>query len=94
MTPTCGTMYATYGISAGLGAFIATVGSGRRWRDKLERFPLIAVLATLGIILAQPLAWRLQRRVTTSADPGDMQIASVTKTQIGGLTAHRILTKG
>ena len=91
--PNCGTNFATYGIFAGLGAFLA-LGGARRFRDRLERLPLAAVLATLGLILSQPLAFRLQREVTTSGDPGEMKLIKVTKTSVGGRTAHRVETAG
>ena len=92
--PNCGTNLATYGMAAGLGAFIGMVGVGRRWRDKFERLPLVALLATLALVAAQPVAFRLQERFTTSGDPGDMIIVEILKTSLGGLTVHRVLTKG
>lgn len=92
--PNCGTNYVTYGAVAGIGAFAALAGAGPKQRDKLERLPLAALLATLGLILAQPLAFRVQKRVTTSGDPGSLRIESVIRTDIGGRTAHRIKTRG
>lgn len=92
--PNCGTNLATYGMAAGLGAFIGMVGVGRRWRDKFERLPLVVLLATLALVAAQPVAFRLQERFTTSGDPGDMIIVEIFKTRLGGLTVHRVLTKG
>jgi hypothetical protein len=92
--PNCGTIWATYGLAAGLGAFIGMVGVGRRWRDKLERLPLVALLATVALILSQPLAFKLQERYTTSGDPGDMEITEVLKTSLAGRTAHRVMTRG
>jgi hypothetical protein len=92
--PNCGTNYVVYGMTAGFGAFAALAGSGPKQRDKLERLPLAALFATFGLILAQPLAFRLQKRVTTSGYPEGLQIASVVRTEIGGRTAHRIKTRG
>ncbi len=92
--PNCGTIWATYGLVAGLGAFIGMVGVGRRWRDKFERLPLVVLLTTAALILAQPLAFRLQERYTTSGDPGDMEIGEVLKTSLAGKTAHRVITRG
>ena len=94
ISPDCGTNLATSGIAAGLGAFIGMVGVGRRWRDKFERLPLVILLATIALIFAKPLGFRVQERVTTSGDPGDMFIVGVTKTSLGGIVAHRIITKG
>lgn len=91
--PNCGTNFATYGIAAGLAAFLGLAGANR-FRDKLERLPLVTVLATGALILAQPLAFRLQKQVTTSGDPGDLQIVEIRKTTVGGRTAHRVVTRG
>lgn len=92
--PNCGTNFVTYGTFAGLGAFAALAGSGNKFKDKLERLPLAAVLATLGLIVAQPLAFTLQREVTTSGDPGDLKIVEIRRTAVGGRTAHRVVTEG
>jgi hypothetical protein len=91
--PNCGTNFVTYGIAAGLGSMLALWGA-RRTRDKLERLPLVAVFSTLGLIAAQPLAHRLQQRVTTSGDPGGLMIVDVIRSQQGQLVFHRITTKG
>ena len=92
--PNCGTNFAVSGIIAGIAAFIGMWGSGNSWRTKLERLPLVATLATLGIILSQPLGYRLQERVTTSGKPGDLEIVAIKPTRRGSVTAHRILTRG
>jgi hypothetical protein len=92
--PNCGTNFATYGTAAGMGAFIALAGSGNKMRDKLERLPLAALFATFALILSQPLAYRLQRNITTSGDMQGLKITRITRTFIGNRTAHRILTEG
>ena len=92
--PNCGTNFATYGTFAGIGAFAAFAGAGTKFRHKLERLPIAAFLATLALIVAQPVAFRLQREVTTSGDPEGLMIMKITQTQIGGRTAHRVLTEG
>jgi hypothetical protein len=92
--PNCGTNFVTYGMAAGLGSFLAMWGVGRRFRDKVERFPLVAAFATVGLILAQPLGYRLQQRVTTSGDPGDLEIIDVIRSENGSLVGHRVTTKG
>jgi hypothetical protein len=92
--PNCGTNYVTYGAAAGIGAFAALTGAGPERRDKLERLPLAALLATLGLILAQPLAFRIQKRVTTSGYPDGLRIVSVVRSDLGERTAHRIKTRG
>ena len=92
--PNCGTNFATYGTFAGIGAFAAFAGAGKKFRHKLERLPLAAVFATLALILAQPFAFRFQREVTTSGDPEGLKVIQITRTKIGSRTAHRVLTEG
>ncbi len=92
--PNCGTNFATYGTFAGIGAFAAFAGAGSKFRHKLERLPLAALFATMALILAQPFAFRLQREVTTSGDPQGLALVKITRTEVGGRTAHRVLTEG
>ncbi|MBN2146153.1 MAG: hypothetical protein JW726_02150 [Anaerolineales bacterium] len=92
--PFCGTNFATAGAMAGLAGAFAMFGAGKRLRDKLERIPFAIVLATLALIIAQPLALTIQSRITTSGQPGDLQIVQVTRMQQGSLIIHRIQTRG
>ncbi len=92
--PNCGTNYATAGALAGLAGAASMLGSGRRWQDKLARLPFAAVLATIALIFSQPLGLELQRRVTTSGDPGSLEVISITHREQGRLTFHRIHTRG
>lgn len=92
--PNCGTNFAVAGLFAGVAGALAMLGSGRRTRDKLERLPLAAALATLALIAAQPLALMLQARVTTSGEPGDLAITEVLCQPQGKLVIHRVSTKG
>jgi hypothetical protein len=91
--PNCGTNLVTSGMAAGVAGAIAMAGSGPRSRDRLERLPLAGLLATAALLLARPLGTRLQQYVTTSGDPGDLEILDI-QTQIrAGLTAHRVTTR-
>lgn len=92
--PNCGTNFVTYGTFAGIGAFAALAGAGNKFKDKLERLPMAAVFATLALIVAQPLAFALQREVTTSGEPGELRIVEIRRTTVGGRTAHRVATEG
>lgn len=92
--PNCGTNFVTYGIAAGAGALVAMTGAGPRQRDRLERLPLAGLLATIALILAQPLAFLVQKRFTTSGTPQGLRVVSVIRSDIGGRTAHRIKTQG
>lgn len=92
--PNCGTNYVTAGILAGLAGASAMVGSGRRLLDKLARLPMAAAFATIALIVAQPLGMLLQARVTTSSDPGSLEVTAITHRKQGQLTIHRIHTRG
>ena len=92
--PNCGTNFVTYGLAAGGAAFLAMLGSGNRTRDRLERLPIAALFATIALILAQPLGYRIQQRITTSGHPGNLKIIEVRKTMRTGRTAHRVVTQG
>jgi uncharacterized protein YqhQ len=93
--PTCGTNYATAGVLAGVAASVALVGTRRRWQDVIERLPLAATLATLAIIVAQPLGLLLQERITTSGDPEALEVVAILlKKNRGRVKVHRVLTEG
>jgi hypothetical protein len=92
--PNCGTNFITTGTLAGLAGAFALFGAGKRWQDKLGRLPLAASLATLVLILTQPLGLFLQERITTSGVPGSLEVVEIIKSQRGGLTFYRITTRG
>jgi hypothetical protein len=92
--PNCGTNFATAGALAGMAGAAAMLGAGKRTRDKLERLPLAAALATLALMIAQPLALTIQARITTSGEPGAMEVKRIRRMQPGRLTIHRIETRG
>jgi hypothetical protein len=92
--PNCGTNFAVSGTIAGLAGALALLGAGRSWRDKVERLPLAASLATIGLIVAQPLGLLVQERITTSGEPGDLEIVEVIPSPRGRVMAHHITTRG
>lgn len=91
--PNCGTNFVTAGTLAGVAAMAALFGAGRRTRDKLERLPLAASLATFGLMLAQPAGLFLQKHVTTSGEPGNLEVLSIRPSRRGRLRSHRITTR-
>jgi hypothetical protein len=92
--PNCGTNIATSGLLAGGAAALSMLGGGRRWRDKLDRIPLAITLATLALVVAQPLGLLLQEKVTTSGDPENLEILEIISQDRGRIKAHRIVTQG
>jgi hypothetical protein len=89
----CGTNFVTSGVLAGLAAVMAMFGVGSRMRDKLERLPLAMFVATIALIFSQPLGFFMQERVTTSAEPGSLQVVEIVATRKGRMKAHRVTTR-
>lgn len=92
--PNCGTNFVTSGTLAGLAAGLAMFGAGRRLRDKVERLPLAASFATLALIAAQPLGLLLQETITTSGEPGALEVVEIIPSRNGRLDVHRVVTRG
>jgi Domain of unknown function (DUF6391) len=92
--PFCGTNLAAAGVLAGTAATLAMLGVGKRLRDKLERLPLAIILASLGLMVAQPMGLLLQQHVTTSGYPQTLRVVKITPTQRGNVRAYRVLTEG
>jgi hypothetical protein len=90
----CGTNFVATGIVAGLAAWLGMLGSGRRFRDKLERLPLVISLTSMALIFSQPLGPLLQARVTTSGEPGSLRVTQVIATHQGPFKAHHVITEG
>ena len=89
----CGTNFVTSGVLAGLAAGIAMLGVGKKTRDKLERLPFAMFFATLALIFSQPLGLILQERVTTSSEPGNLQVIEIVVARKGRMKAHRVTTR-
>lgn len=92
--PNCGTNYATAGALAGIAGAASMLGAGRQVKDKLNRLPIAAILATLALVAAHPLGLQVQANVTTSGIPGSLEVTSITQHKQGKMTAHRIHTRG
>ena len=91
--PNCGTNFVTSGIMAGSAAFVGMLGAGGRFRDKLERLPLIATLATLALMVAQPVGLLVQERVTTSGRPKSLEVVEILPNYSGKIPSHRVITR-
>jgi hypothetical protein len=92
--PNCGTNFVTSGTFAGIAASMAMFGAGKRMRDKLERVPLAASLATLALVAAQPLGLYLQEKYTTSGIPGNLEIVEISQSPRKQINAYRVSTRG
>lgn len=90
----CGTNYAVPGIAAGLLAWLGTLGSKKGIKNKLERLPLAMILATIGLIIFSPLGPVVQKRISTSGNPGKLELERVETSVRAGVRLHRVITKG
>jgi Domain of unknown function (DUF6391) len=92
--PNCGTNFITTGTLAGVAGAASLFGAGKRWQDKLGRLPLAASMATLVLIISRPLGLSIQEHITTSGDPGSLEVVEIIKSQRGGMTFYRVTTRG
>lgn len=91
--PNCGTNLVTAGVLAGAAAWLGMLGS-KRGRDQWDRLPTSVMLATIALFFAQPLGPKIQAAVTTSGDPGNMEISAIRMEEHGSIRTHRIETRG
>jgi hypothetical protein len=91
--PNCGTNLLASGFVAGLLAWLGMAGAKSK-RDKVERLPLVIVLAMLGLIASQPLRPKIQERITTSGDPEGLSIVDIFPIRFGRFSLHRVVTQG
>lgn len=91
--PNCGTNLLTAGV-LGAGAALAALAGAPSARRRLGRFPAVVMATVLGLVLAQPLGFALQRKITTQADPEGLRIDHVKTWRRGRTTLHRVVTSG
>lgn len=94
MHENCGTNFAVTGAFVGLFAWLGIIGSDKKFTKKLGRLPLVILLATIGLILAQPLGPMVQKQFTTSGQPGNLELERVETSVRAGLHLHRVITRG
>jgi hypothetical protein len=79
--PHCGTNLVTAGVLAGLFSFVSMLPGDRRARQ--ARLPLVLLLSTLALMLAQPLGLVVQQHVTT-----DTNLTGVSSVRIDSWAEH------
>jgi hypothetical protein len=91
--PNCGTNLVTSALLAGSASFLSLFGSkDDGWRKRLERLPSAIILALLALLVSQPLGNYFQRRFTTNADIGTLEIISTRRIARGSSFYLRVLT--
>ena len=88
----CGTNFVTAGFVAGTLAWLATLGKANSFKKKLDRWPFLVLLITGSFIVAQPLGPKVQAKITTSGEPGQLVVKQIVRYERSGPAIHRILT--
>jgi uncharacterized protein YqhQ len=91
--PNCGTNFVVSGAAAGVFGAMSMVGIGNKRSAVLERLPLAILLSTVALIVSRPLGMRVQERITTNGDPGNLQIIEICQSRRGHLVMHRVETR-
>jgi hypothetical protein len=89
----CGTNYATSGMVAGSLAWLVMLNPGRGLRRKLDRWPLLVTLVTIGLVIAQPLGLYIQANFTTDPDLKGLQVTGIMLFPRREVMVHRVLTR-
>ncbi len=86
--PRCGTNLA---VSALMGGLVASLFMRRRRAPWWEEFPQLLLALSAALLFSQPLAYSVQKHLTTDANIGDLLITRVERRLIGGkFPAHYI----
>lgn len=89
----CGTNLVATGAIAGGMAWLGMVGAGKGFFRKLERLPLVILLTSIGLMIAQPLGPVIQEKVTTLPNGQKREVVSVQRWGLGSWTIQRIITR-
>ena len=89
----CGTNLIVTGAITGGMAWLGMLGSGKGFFRKLERLPVVILLASIGLMIAQPLGPIIQEKVTTLPGGPKREVIGVQRWGFGPLTIQRIITR-
>jgi hypothetical protein len=89
----CGTNLVVTGAIAGGMAWLGMLGTGKGFFRKLERLPLVVLLTSIGLYIAQPLGPVIQKKVTTLPNGQPREVVSVQRWGLGSWTIQRIITR-
>jgi len=86
--PHCGTNLITAGILVGLTSFLSMLPGDQRARR--TRLPLVLLLSTAALLLAQPLGLAVQQHVTTEANVDSVTSIEIDSYRVGQTPVHRV----
>jgi len=88
----CGTNLATTGAIVGGLAWLGMLGTRKGLARKVERLPLVILMATIGLVIAKPLGPILQEKFTTLVSGHRLEILGLHSHTIGPWTLLRVST--
>ena len=88
----CGTNFVTTGLVAGSMTWLFTLGRANSLRKTVNRWSTLVMVSTIAAVLAYPLGFKVQERVSVSGEPGDLVIKQIARYERTGPVMHRILT--
>lgn len=89
----CGTNLVAAGAIAGGLAWLGMLGSGKGFLRKLERLPMAIFMATVGLLIAQPLGPLLQEKVTTLPVGQKREVVGVQRWGFGAWVIQRVIVR-
>jgi hypothetical protein len=69
------------------------MSGAKSFRQRFWLLPFAIGLGVLGLALSRPLGPRLQEKVTTEANLGNLQIEDIVPVRKGGVAVHRVITR-
>lgn len=97
--PNCGTNLVTTGFMTTLAGYIGLRGGNNDNHAGLaDRFSLTMMLVMIALVVSQPIGMSLQKHITTDGDPGDLEIVSIKRRQVGwfgrpGMVVYNVMTR-
>ncbi len=97
--PNCGTGLVTTSLMTSLAAVIGLSGTKDDRREVANRLPLVMLLTIGALIVSQPMGLSFQEHFTTLGEPGDLEIADITRHETRmpftgkTMTIHRVNTR-
>ncbi len=88
----CGTNFVTTGVVAGSMTWLFTLGRASSFKKRVNRWSTLVMVSTIAAVLAYPLGFKVQERVSVSGEPGTLVIKQISRYERSGPVMHRILT--
>lgn len=88
----CGTNFVTTGLVAGSMAWLFTLGKANSFKKKINRWSTLVMVTSIAAVLAYPLGFKMQEKVSVSGDPGTLVIRQIMRYERPGPVMHRIIT--